>query len=546
MKHTLLTSSLLLLAALISNSLFAWEETPEQYHQRMQWWKDGRLGMFLHWGVYSTFGGEYAGQDHGKEMGHASAEWIYLKSNMPQDDYRAAAMRFNPVHYNPSEWARMARHAGMKYMVLTAKHHDGFALFDTEASDWDAVQSSGAKRDLFREYVDACRAEGIRVGFYYSHEKDWWHHARQTRDTEPLEQEYIDMVKTHLRELFTNYGRIDLIWFDTPTPQHEQFNRECAAMVRELQPDCIINGRIGNDLGDYRNIGDRAIVEPGEKGYFESIMTMRLNWGFDRNDDYWKSSDELIKMVSKSACRGSNFLLNIGPTPEGTFPPEDMVRLNDMGEWMKVNGEAVHETNGAPFLKVHSWGSITENPDKKRVYLHLYSWDGGSITLNGLKSKIFSAQILGNSEKLKFNQKTGQAIVDIELPSENNTGAVPVICLQLNEKPVYDLERGPDYVAEKVHHVTASMMRGKITKVDGIQFTVRGVRNTGHKLGYELFAETETVMTLSLNDHVRFRTSEDGDIRSVQGYPIVAGQNCDIVYTNHPDGPELEILVLIK
>ena len=520
-----------------------WQETEEQYHQRMQWWKDGRLGMFLHWGVYSTFGGEYKGRDHGKEMGHASAEWIYLKSNMPQEDYIAAARRFNPVHYKPVEWARMARQAGMVYMVLTAKHHDGFALFDTEASGWDAVSASGAQRDLFREYVDACRSEGLKVGFYYSQEKDWWHHARQTIDSEPLEQAYMDMVKTHLRELFTNYGRIDLIWFDTPVPQHEAFNRECAAMVRELQPHCIINGRIGNDLGDYRNIGDRAIVDPGEQGYFESIMTMRLNWGFDRNDDYWKSSAELIEMVSKSACRSSNFLLNIGPTPEGTFPPEDMVRLHDMGVWMDVNGEAVKQTEGSPFLKVHPWGSITWNPDRKAVYLHLYAWDGGDVILNGLLSTVKSAELLGASLRLQVKQDKGQAIVHISLPADNQLGPVPVVKLSLDAAPQFDIERGPGYVAKKVDHQTAAMLRGTITSVDGIHFTVKGVSNAMHKLGYELFSDQEVLMKFSLNDHVRFRISRDGDIRSVQGYPIAPGQAYDVVYTPHKDAePELEIL----
>ena len=389
MLFVLLTFILLALAI----PTFA-QETQQAYHARMKWWNEARLGMFLHWGVYSTFQGQYNGIDYGKEMGNASAEWIYLRSNMPQADYRDAAREFNPVNYNPAQWVSMAKQAGMKYMVLTSKHHDGFALFDTKASKWNAVEASGIKTDLIKQYVDACHEQGMKVGFYYSHEKDWFHHERSTKNTGPIPAEYVELVKTQIKELFTQYGTIDLIWFDTPVQEHEQFNRMYVELVRKYQPNCIINGRIGNDLGDYKNIGDRAIVNPGGAGYMESIMTMRLNWGYDRNDDYWKTSNELIKMVSKSACRGSNFLLNIGPTPLGTFPPEDKVRLKNLGDWIKANGQAIYKTKGSPFAFEHIWGSITTNQDTKTVYLHLWNPTGSTITVHGLLSKVETASFL--------------------------------------------------------------------------------------------------------------------------------------------------------
>ncbi|MEN8250869.1 MAG: alpha-L-fucosidase, partial [Bacteroidota bacterium] len=288
------------------------QESDEAYHERMRWWDEGRLGMFLHWGIYSTFGGEYNGRDYGKEVGQASAEWIYLKSNMPEKEYRNAALSWNPNKYDAEEWVKMAKNAGIKYMVLTAKHHDGYALFNSEVSDWNVVESSAIKRDLVKDFITACHQYNMKVGFYYSHEKDWMHHARQARDTNPLPEEYVKFAERQITELLTQYGKIDLIWYDTPVNDHEDFNKMCAGLIRKHQPECIINGRIGNGLGDYKNIGDRSIVDPGMAGYMESIMTMRLNWGYDKNDDFWKSSDELINMVSRSACRGSNFLLNIG------------------------------------------------------------------------------------------------------------------------------------------------------------------------------------------------------------------------------------------
>jgi len=337
-----------------------WKESETEYHARMKAWNDARFGLFMHWGVYSTYGGEYEGTDYGKEAsGRASAEWIYQTAKIPAEEYRRAARTFNPVLYDPAEWVKMAKDAGMKYMVLTAKHHDGFGLFDSRASDWNIVHSSDYKKDLIKAYVDACHKQGMMVGFYYSHNKDWFHNTPRREVSRPQSMDYKEFVMIQLKELLTQYGKIDIIWFDTPNRQNIEFNQACAAMVRKYQPQCIINGRIGNELGDYVSGGDRAVVEPGKPGYKESIMTMRLNWGYDRNDDFWKSSDELILLLSQSACRGSNFMLNIGPTPLGTFPPEDRARLKALGEWMRINGEAIYGTEGSPFTKEFSWGSFT-------------------------------------------------------------------------------------------------------------------------------------------------------------------------------------------
>jgi hypothetical protein len=216
-----------------------------------------------------------------------------------------------------------------------------------------------------------------------------------------------------------------------------------------------------------------------------------------------------------------------------------------MGEWMRINGEAVKGTEGSPFLKVHRWGSLTYNQLGNAVYLHLYDWDGGDIVLNGLKSRIVDVGILGSDARVALNQDIMEAQVTIELPEENKIGPVPVIKLILNNKPQFDLSRGPDYEPEKVEHVTAAMLRGTITAVDGIRLTVSGKRNVSSKTGYEEFDDKETTIKLSLNDHVRFRTSREGDIRSVQGFYLVPGQDVDIVYTPHKGAePELEIITL--
>lgn len=519
------------------------QESEEAYHKRMKWWDDCRLGMFLHWGVYSTYGGEYNGNDHGKEMGQASAEWIYLKANIPQEEYQKAAMHFNPTKYDPKEWVKLAQEAGMGYMVLTSKHHDGFALFDTKASDWNAVKASGGKRDLIKEYVDACHEAGMRVGFYYSHEKDWKHHVKGNRDRKPLTEEYKSLVKMQVTELFTNYGQIDLIWFDTPVAEHKAFNRDCALLVRKLQPNCIINGRIGNDLGDYKNIGDRAIVDPGMAGYMESIMTMRVNWGYDKNDDYWKSSDDLIKMVCKSACRGSNFLLNIGPRPDGTFSVEDQVRLKKLGDWMKNNAEAIYKTKGSPFSKEHRWGSVTISKDQNVVYLHLWNWEGGEILLRGLSSKIVKVGFLDSEQPLLF-EPVSKTETKIILPETNQINSTRIVKLELESKPEFDLNAGPDFEGQKVHYVTTRLIKGKITAVDGINFTVKGRHVVGSD--YEFYEETEKSLSFSLNDNVKFRINDGGDIRLVNGYALEKGKVCKVVYSPYKEGAVVEIITEMR
>jgi len=529
---------------MFSSNVFLAQESKESYHKRMQWWDEGRLGMFLHWGVYSTFGCEYNGTDYGKEIGQTSAEWIYLSSNMPEKEYQNAALNWNPNKYNAEEWVKMAKNAGIKYMVLTSKHHDGYALFNSEASEWNSVKSSAVKKDLIKEFVLACNKYDMKVGFYYSHEKDWVNHARQNVDPNPISKDYENFVRKQVTELCTNYGKIDLIWFDTPVHKHSDFNKMCADIVRKLQPECIISGRIGSGLGDYKNIGDRAIVNPGMAGYMESIMTMRLNWGYDKNDDYWKPSDELIKMVSKSACRGSNFLLNIGPTPEGVFPLQDQVRIEKLGEWMRLNSEAIYKTKGSPFLKEHIWGSLSQSKEENVIYLHLWNWTGGDITVKGLLSQVKSASFLDTADELEFIKHEKSAELTIKLPELNTSKSQRIIKLIVDKK-VFDTTKGPDFVAPVVKHKEHLKLTGKITKIDGINFTITGNPVARNRKGVEIHKDIIT-NKFTLNDNVRFRINTNGDIRSVQNINLSEGANYHIVYSPVKDKPEVKIITLLN
>jgi alpha-L-fucosidase len=525
--------------------LFA-QESEKAYHERMQWWDDGRMGMFIHWGVYSTFGGEYNGTDYGKEVGLNSAEWIYLTSKMPEEEYRKAALNWNPDKYEPEEWVKMAKNAGMKYMVLTAKHHDGFALFDSKSSDWNVVKSSAVKRDLVKDFVMACRKHDMKVGFYYSHEKDWIHHKRLNIDQNTLPEEYVKFAKKQITELLTQYGEIDVIWYDTPFHDHEEFNKMCGELVRKYQPECIINGRIGSGFGDYKNVGDRAIVNPGMTGYMESIMTMRLNWGFDRNDDFWKTSKELINMVSSSACRGSNFLLNIGPTSEGNFPVQDQVRLRDLGEWIKTNGEAIYKTKGSPFSKEHIWGSLTQSKEENTIYLHLLNWTGGRIIVKGLRAQVKSASFLDTGKDLSYVQDENTPVLTIQLPEINNAKYTRIIKLNVDRKE-FDTTKGPDFVAPKIRHVTSIKITGTITKKNGVDFSFYGKKVIFLKIeGVEAYSKQAETMEFTLNDHVKFRVNNKGDIRQVQEFELNEGSRYHIVFSLHGDYPEVEIITKLE
>jgi len=506
-----------------------WKESESEYHARMKEWNDARLGMFLHWGVYATYGGEYGGTDYGKELGGASAEHIYVRANIPVEEYRRAARNFNPVQYDPDEWVEMAKDAGMKYMVLTAKHHDGFGLFDSKASDWNIMNASDYKKDLIKGYVDACHKQGMLVGFYYSHKADWFHNAGSRRQaSRPQSMDYLEFVKIQLKELLTQYGKIDILWFDTPSRENIEFNKSCAAMVRKYQPECIINGRIGHNLGDYVSGGDRAVVEPGKQGYKESIMTMRLNWGYDRNDDFWKSSDELISMVSQSACRGSNFMLNIGPTPLGTFPPEDRARLKALGEWMKINGEAIYSTEGSPFPKEYSWGSFTFNPETRKVFLHLYNWTGGDIMVEGIDSRIAKAYFLDNGEILEFSQDGVSNNLKISLPVVSRDKRLRIIALELEGDLITDPAKGPDFIPPTIHHLKFKKIVGTIKKLGNCEFQMQGN------------------VKFSLNDHVRYRINKSGEIRRVSGFDLYEDKRYEVVYSPYPDEPVVEIITLLE
>lgn len=371
---------------------------------RTAWWEKARFGMFIHWGVYSEIAGEY----NGKTI-PGLGEWIMHDAKIPVATYKAYAKKFNPTEYNPEQWVLMAKAAGMKYMVITTKHHDGFALFDTKASDWNVVQATPYGKDLIKPLAEACRKYGMKLGFYYSQANDWnnaggavaggtWDNAQKGNM-----DEYIDKVAVpQVKEILTKYGDVAELWWDVPTGMTKERAAKFAPIVA-LQPNIITNDRLGGGVKGDLFTPEQYIPATGIAGLWETCMTMNDTWGFKTNDTHWKSSQTLIRNLIETSSKGGNYLLNVGPEPTGKFPPAIVERLDAIGKWMKVNSESIYGTTASPF-KVLPWGRATEKAEANgntTLYLHVYNWPtDGRLVIPGLKNDILSAKLLATGKSL--------------------------------------------------------------------------------------------------------------------------------------------------
>jgi alpha-L-fucosidase len=362
-------------------------ETKEHRDVRMAWWRDAKFGIFIHWSLSSV----HAGVLYGKDVTSDGA-WGMLTAKMPVAEYAKLADSFNPTKFDATAWAELAQQAGAKYVVLTAKHHDGFAMFASKASPFNIVDATPYKKDTSLLLAEACRKEGLKFGFYYSHAQDWHHPGGGVKDNEGFKghwdkaqdgdmTEYIKKVAApQVKELLTNYGKIDVFWWDTAY----QMTAEKADLLHpllKLQPGIIANDRLVWDpivkvrpdlAGDVRT-AEQHVPERGYPGRdWEVCMTMNDTWGYKRNDHHWKSTETLLRILIDVVSKGGNYLLNIGPTSEGTIPPESVACLQQIGKWMAVNGEAIYGTKASPFEHVPAWGRATTKPGK--VYLFVFDW----------------------------------------------------------------------------------------------------------------------------------------------------------------------------
>ena len=415
------------------------KETPEQKAQRMQWWTNDRFGMFIHWGLYAL---------------PARHEWVKNAERMTNEQYQKYFDHFNPDLYNPTEWAKMAKNAGMKYVVLTAKHHEGFCLFDSKYTDYKSTNTP-CGRDLIKEYVDAFRAEGLKVGFYYSlidwHHPDYvidrMHPQRQDSDSAYARlnqgrdmRKYQEYIKNQVRELLTNYGEISIIWFDFSFPGKNGKGRNdwdsvnLLKLARQLQPGIIVDDRL--DLKDVE--GGYDFISPeqykvekwpeenGKRVAWETCQTFSGSWGYYRDETSWKSPAQLLELLIETVSKGGNLLLNVGPTARGYFDQRAQSRLFAMGDWMKYNSRSIYNCTEAPAEFIAPDNTLlTYNPVTRRLYVHLLSYPMGNLVLKNMADKVSYIQFLHDASEVKYSADKGN--LKLSLPILKPSVEIPVI-----------------------------------------------------------------------------------------------------------------------
>ncbi|HEU5316007.1 MAG TPA: alpha-L-fucosidase [Chloroflexota bacterium] len=395
---------------------------------RLTWWREARFGMFIHWGLYAIPAGEWKG-----ERIAGIGEWIMFRARIPVREYEQLASRFNPVKFDAAEWVGLAKRAGQKYLTITAKHHDGFCLFDTKLTDYNIVKATPFGRDPMKELAAECAKQGIKLCFYYSQTQDWHHPHGDGNDWDfavPTEEQFDSYVREYVapqvRELLTNYGPIGMIWFDTPKRMTRAQSEFLAGVVHQVQPATLICGRIGNDVGDYAEARDNVIPEELVEMDWETPATINHTWGFKHYDEEWKSRDDLIRKLADIASKNGNYLLNVGPTAEGVIPQPSVERLEQMGAWLQKNGESIYGTKAGPVQDL-GWARTTAKDDT--VYLHVFEWPaGGRIDVPALARPIASARLLQDGSDLKVTASDGGTTV--QGPSTAPDTADSVIALR--------------------------------------------------------------------------------------------------------------------
>ncbi|CAA6690016.1 MULTISPECIES: alpha-L-fucosidase [unclassified Lentimonas] len=443
-----------------------------------EWFNEAKFGMFIHWGLYSELG---------------RGEWVMNRERIPIAEYKKLATEFNPVKFDADEWVAIAKAAGMKYMTITSKHHDGFALFDSEVSDWNIVDATPFKRDVIKELSEACAKEGIKFGVYYSQAQDWTHTGgsmsrsgywdpAQVNDHKQF-REYVDTISIPQMKEVIEIGNISHLWFDTPIKVNPEIARKMVEEIRAAKPDVLLNSRLlyhGHQIEeltpeqldelaeigvDFLSYHDRKIpAKTFAEWPWETCMTLNGAWGYRESDNRWKSPKDVVQMLAQCASKGGNFLLNFGPTAEGVIPEDGVEVVKQVGDWLRINGESIYGTQGSKLREtgatkvgpgVNLDGSMKKESaaDKKaknkniefdwlatsrpatdgqpaKVYLHIFTWPGESFEVKGITETVEKAYFLANTAKSPLKFSQKGDAFTLSLPSSAPDPIGTVVCLE--------------------------------------------------------------------------------------------------------------------
>jgi alpha-L-fucosidase len=414
--------------------------------KRLEWFREAKYGLFIHWGLYAIPAGQWNGK---RSLG--LGEWVMLRSLVPVKEYEALATKFNPVKFNADEWVKLAKDAGMKYIVITSKHHDGFALFKSKASPYNIVDATPFKRDVLKELADACARGGIRLGFYYSQSQDWHEKngAGNTWDFGPDEKKDYDeylrgKAEPQVRELLTGYGKVALIWFDTPRMMTGDRPHRFTKIVREMQPDTLIDGRLGAE-GDYVSTGDNVIPPKVSGEAWEVPATINHTWGYRTDDTDWKSPGQIAFKLVDIVSKGGNYLLNVGPTAEGIIPQPSQDILRTVGRWLQVNGDAIYgagptpfgdelgeasprgakDVRGDPLVYQQVQWRVTTKPGK--LYFTFFDEPRAPFELPRMKNAVKRAYRLADNVPVDMKTENGRTVLNIDRPILDPMATVVVV-----------------------------------------------------------------------------------------------------------------------
>jgi len=444
-----------LLMALVLSAITLNNQAQIHTNERARWFTDARFGMFIHWGVYSGAEGIWKGEKLRNNNDYA--EWIYYRNRIARDEYVTLLDRFDWDSIDPEQWVLLAKKAGMKYVTLTAKHHDGFALWDSQVSDYDVAEFTRPKRDIVRELADACNKHGLKLGLYYSHWVDWehpdaWDHSKEIYGISPEEYDryWQGKVIPQIRELLTSYGEVGMIWFDmwvhhsTTCVTREQL-LQLKRLIRELQPNCLVNSRLGLSIEedsdiDFKTLGDNQLGSKKEEFPWQSPATVAHSWGFHALEKQWKSTTTLLQNLIGNVSLNGNMMLNIGPRANGDVPYEIEQRLLAMGKWLSVNGESIYGSQAFDLVKdQHDWGKITcrRKPDGSAlIYLHVFNWPlNHQLPITGIQGKPVKAYLLADPDKTAIPFVHSEVATVLELPKEAPDPMVSVVVLEYNNYP---------------------------------------------------------------------------------------------------------------